>query len=458
MTFVSVRNFVGNGTGPIAMSQPRRGEIAKVGYHKSMMKQPTDSSQFYAKLHANTNFAQITNPEVYEPVPNDWFVIISDIQGSTVAIESGKYKAVNCVGAATIISVLNLSGGAGHNSETVEIPYIFGGDGATLLIPPQMRTRALQALAATREMAKSQFQLTLRVGCVPMSMLAQHGHSFEVAKFQTSPHIHQAAFSGSGLAYAEMLVKDPDPQNPFRSFEVPASNSGFDGLECRWQPIPHKNGEILSLVVKANSEDPNKIKSVYDKVIDSIESIYGHTDSLNPVRTDALRVNLKASELMIEAKIRQAGKGILKRIQYTGKIWLINVIWKRIFKNRSVAFGIDWGRYQDEVITNSDYRKFDGTLRMVIDGTAQQRGRLEAYLSEQQGKGVLLFGIHTSDSALLTCLVLNREGNHIHFVDGNNGGYAIAALALKGRAIEAKAKLEHEVAETEQSSLRARGA
>jgi len=37
----------------------------------------------------------------------------------------------------------------------------------------------------------------------------------------------------------------------------------------------------------------------------------------------------------------------------------------------------------------------------------------------------------------MTCLIFNHEGNHVHFVDGADGGYAMAArplkAALKGR-------------------------
>lgn len=47
-------------------------------------------------------------------------------------------------------------------------------------------------------------------------------------------------------------------------------------------------------------------------------------------------------------------------------------------------------------------------------------------------EGVLRFGLHRSPSALMTCLVFNLDkGEHIHFVDGDDGGFTAAAKKLK---------------------------
>ena len=45
----------------------------------------------------------------------------------------------------------------------------------------------------------------------------------------------------------------------------------------------------------------------------------------------------------------------------------------------------------------------------------------------------LVYGIHKSNSALMTCLIFQRHGKHIHFVDSSNGGYALASKELKNR-------------------------
>jgi hypothetical protein len=41
------------------------------------------------------------------------------------------------------------------------------------------------------------------------------------------------------------------------------------------------------------------------------------------------------------------------------------------------------------------------------------------------------YGIHVSNAALVTCIIDNRAGEHYHFVDGADGGYTLAAEAMK---------------------------
>ena len=84
-----------------------------------------------------------------------------------------------------------------------------------------------------------------------------------------------------------------------------------------------------------------------------------------------------------------------------------------------------------ELVDNSDFRKFDGVLRMVIDGNDQQYEALSRTLAEMHAQGHLAYGLHQSPQALLTCLVHSYTGEHVHFVDGSNGGYAMAARGLK---------------------------
>jgi hypothetical protein len=41
--------------------------------------------------------------------------------------------------------------------------------------------------------------------------------------------------------------------------------------------------------------------------------------------------------------------------------------------------------------------------------------------------------MHVARSAIMTCLIEERQGAHFHFVDGSGGGYAAAAAAMKKR-------------------------
>ena len=87
-----------------------------------------NSDLFYNELVPFSDFAEFVDFKAYEPVPDDWIVMIADVRGSTRAIEEGRYKDVNMVGAASITAVLNVCG-------EIEVPFVFGGDGGTVIVP-----------------------------------------------------------------------------------------------------------------------------------------------------------------------------------------------------------------------------------------------------------------------------------------------------------------------------------
>jgi hypothetical protein len=94
---------------------------------------------------------------------------------------------------------------------------------------------------------------------------------------------------------------------------------------------------------------------------------------------------------------------------------------------------VRWSNYRQEMVDNSDFRKFDGMLRMVMDGSDAQAAELGQFLEAQYRAGLPVYGMHKSREALVTCIVQSYNGNHLHFVDGSDGGYALAARGLKHR-------------------------
>jgi hypothetical protein len=99
--------------------------------------------------------------------------------------------------------------------------------------------------------------------------------------------------------------------------------------------------------------------------------------------------------------------------------------------------GFDPAVYRRTVVENSDFRKYDDCLRMTLDCTPGLADRIEQRLERAAGENIARFGLHRQSAALMTCIVPSiAENNHLHFVDGAAGGYAMAARQLK-RAIEA---------------------
>lgn len=91
--------------------------------------------------------------------------------------------------------------------------------------------------------------------------------------------------------------------------------------------------------------------------------------------------------------------------------------------------------YVQELSANTDFQKFDDMIRMVRDCSREQKESVLKYLEEQRRAGRLYYGAHFSNEALMTCLVFQLD-NHIHFVDGGGGGYALAAKQLKAQIKE----------------------
>jgi hypothetical protein len=210
-----------------------------------------DTSGFYSSQSSFRDFEGFTDSNNYQKAPGDWSVYVTDVVNSTRAIEAGKYKEVNLIGAASITLCINLL-------KCREFPFVFGGDGASFCIHAN-DCPADAELGSLLRLALDNYGLELRVARIP-----------------------------------------------------------------------------------------------------------------------------------------------------------------------------DSGHYMQHMRYHSDYRKFDDTLRLVLDCSEEQAAGLEAVLEAARSAGLIHYGLHRSDAALMTCFVQTmQDGGHLHFIDGGNGGFATAAQQLK---------------------------
>jgi hypothetical protein len=111
--------------------------------------------------------------------------------------------------------------------------------------------------------------------------------------------------------------------------------------------------------------------------------------------------------------------------------------WAERFGKRFGSY--DAPKYRQEMLAQTDYRKFDGMLRMVLDVTPAQADALEAMLMEEHAAGRVNFGLHRANPALMTCLVFDlAAADHVQFIDGGDGGFALAAVQFKAQ-VQARA-------------------
>jgi len=379
----------------------------------------TSSDNFYDRIPVFRGFASLMEPSLYSPLPDDWSVGVADIVESTKAIAQSRYKAVNMAGAAVVAAVTNALEGR-------EFPFVFGGDGASFAVSPDDFARARDALSATAAWVSADLDLVMRVALVPVAAIRAQGLDVRVARYGPSANLSYAMFSGGGLGWAEAAMKRGE-------FAVPPASSGaqpdLSGLSCRFEEIPSARGLILSvLVVPARDADPQAFRNVIEDIIALVER---SPDAGRPVPSGGPPLRWPPRGLDYEVRATRGGSLLSRRAYVFGRTFLAYVI---------MRFGINIGgfvpkAYIRQVVENSDFRKYDDGLRMILDCTEDLGRELTERLVAAADRGVVRYGLHRQDSAMMTCFTPSAiRSDHVHFIDGASGGYASAATALKATA------------------------
>jgi hypothetical protein len=378
------------------------------------------STSFYGSIPVFRGFASLMDPALYSPLPADWTIGVADIVESTKAIAAQRYKAVNMAGAAVIAAVTNALEGR-------EFPFVFGGDGASFAVAPDDLARAREALAATASWVRHDLDLKMRVALVPVAAIRAQGLDVRVARFGPSANLAYAMFSGGGLSFAEAAMK----RGEFAVAEGPAGTQpDLSGLSCRFEEIPASRGLILSvLVVPARAADPLLFRKVIEDVIQLVER---SPDAGRPVPPQGPPLRWPPQGLDYEARAARGGPLFRRRVGvliYTLFVYLI------------MRFDIRFGgfvpkTYVRQVVENSDFRKYDDGLRMILDCTPELDRALSERVASAARDGIVRYGLHRQDAAMMTCFTPSAlRSDHMHFIDGARGGYASAAAALKAMAV-----------------------
>jgi hypothetical protein len=300
---------------------------------------------------------------------------------------------------------------------------VFGGDGASFAVAPNDLDRARDALAATAAWVVEDLDLAMRVALIPVADVRKQNFDVRVARFAPSPNVSYAMFSGGGLGWAEAAMKRGEFAVPVAA---PGSQPDLSGLSCRFEEVPSARGLILSvLIVPASGADASAFRGVIEDVIAMVER---SPEAGRPVPSGGPDIKWPPAGIEYETRAARGGSRLGRRI--------------RVLANTLVAyavmrFNIKFGNfipknYIREVVENSDFRKYDDGLRMILDCTQELAHALEQRLAAAASAGVIRYGLHRQDAAMMTCFTpsLDRK-DHVHFIDGARGGYASAATALK---------------------------
>ena len=382
---------------------------------------------FYRDLPTFEKFSELSDLSHFANCPRDWWIVLTDVAGSTQAIREGRYRDVNLVGVSSIVAVLNVA-------PKGCIPFVFGGDGATLLIPPELVNDVKEALIATRRMASQEFGLQLRIGIVPVAKVLDQGQQVLVGKWQVSPNYMQALFRGGGLTAAERILKG-DASSWIETEPDSAAQANYSGLECRWSPITPQKGKVHCLIVSfRDSLSADTHNKTLQDILTEIKKIYPDADTGgSPFPQDRYRLTWNFAKLWGEVKIRFHAQSVFKRLSEWLHFSVYNVFGQRLVRDQVVTETQDWGKYVRELMANTDTKKFDDSLKMILSGPESSERDLRRVLEKLRLEKKIFYGVFVCGSAQMTCLVFSRHGDHIHFVDGSDGGYAMAAAELKAQ-------------------------
>lgn len=350
-------------------------------------------------------------------VPSDWYIVVTDIENSTNAVAKGLHNDVNLSATGSIITVLNT---LKRVNKTIKIPYFFGGDGSTFIIPKPVLTPVLLALNDYSQHVKKRTQLNLRVGHLQVQKVYDNQVSLRISKVSHNSYLTTPVVLGNGLKYAEAVIKERF--KPSDISNKPQVELNLNGMECRWDKIyPNKTDKkVVCLLVDCDQEDIQA--QVYSEIMSEIDTVFGPLEKRNPISIDKLKLDPSIKKIRNEmyAKLGRY------KITYLISNWFITLIGVFYFK-----FFKDGKKQKKRIALLTDTLMIDGILNTVISGTSAQVERLKLMLDRLEKNNKIIYGIHVTHASIMSCYIEDRKEKHIHFVDGTEGGYTSAAMMFK---------------------------
>lgn len=373
---------------------------------------------FYTNLvnHKEPVNKLLSKTDLFQRIPDDWYIVITDIKSSTANVKKGLSQLVNLIATGSVIAVLNIA-----KKQTIDIPFFFGGDGATILVPPILLKETMEALILHKENIKKEFDIQLRVGNILLSDVYKNNLELKIIKTSINKLLTIPVVLGNGLQFAEKVIKSRD--NVFNNSITISTKVDLNGMECRWNNIspPENLKEVVSLLISTLNESEQA--SIFQHILEKTDEIYGPLNKRNPISVSKLKLNFSYRKIRTELK---AGNHEFRFISFL-KIWITGLIGKYFY----LPYTRKGRKYLKALTQLSDILVIDGRINMVISGSEKQRLLLTEYLDDLEKNGQIIYGIYVSEKSIMSCYVRNRKADHIHFVDGGSSGYTRAAMVLK---------------------------
>jgi hypothetical protein len=378
-------------------------------------------------LPAIHDFAREANdPKHYEALGRDWFLAVADVEASTMLAGAGRDRDVNFVAGAAVAVLTRVA-----TKPPDMTACQFGGDGAIAAVSPDCHAATRDALAALAHWAKTEIDVPLRVGLVPVAALLDAGHEIRAALQDFGNGNVFGQFLGDGVMAADAWVK---ADGKWRVDPAPGELPGIEGLSCRWQPVPATRGRVMCVIVDPAPGDAGRaalarLSQAFEKIVPGMTAApLGDGGRLEPKGVPARRA------LQVEMRAQPRGKRLARLLTALGGMLIL----KFVHALGGKIGRVDTNLYRRALAERSDYRKLAGGPRLVLDVTDAEAEAIEAELAREEAAGHVVFGTSRAASTTITCLVGDFAADrHIHFVDGDGLGFWRAASALKAKRAKA---------------------
>ncbi|WP_179376279.1 DUF3095 family protein [Winogradskyella wichelsiae] len=375
--------------------------------------------KYYNKLkNSNETLVDLlANESCFSEVPNTWHVVVVDILNSTLAVDQGKHHQVNLTATGAIISVLNF---IRKEKQNIEIPYFFGGDGATFIIPTLFLNKIIKILDNYSLHIKKNTNLILRVGHISVAYLLTQKTSLKIAKHQLTDQLSIPIVLGNGLKKAEEIIKTNFEESYATNFEKALLN--LEGMECRWKEINpiQTQKKVVCLLLDAINEADQRL--IYREVISEMDTFFGAFNNRQPIKSNNLKLNFSILNIWEEMKISLTKQNF----GYLLKKWFSTLVGK-FYLNLSS----NGKQYLKQIGQLSHTFMLDGMINTVFTAEQSKIDLFTDYLNQLEKDKKIIYGIHITHASVMSCYVLDRKTKHSHFVDGTEGGYTSAAKMLK---------------------------
>jgi hypothetical protein len=374
---------------------------------------------YYTNLKKSTRtLVDVLDDESYfSEIPNTWHVVVVDIENSTQSVDAGKHHQINLTATGAIISVLNT---IRKEKKNIEIPYFFGGDGATFIVPAALLNKITVVLENYSLHIKRNIDLTLRVGHTSIKNLSAENSTLKIVKHQLTEQLAIPIVLGNGLKKAEEIIKNTFVAIDYGNFKKDLLN--LEGMECRWKqinPTQTKNKVVCLLLDSINETSQREL---YRDILTEMDTIFGTFKSRQPIASTNLKLNFSLFKIWEEMKISLVDKNWI----YLFKNWISTLIGKW-FLNLTE----DGKQYLKQIGQLSHTFMLDGMINTIFTAEQDKIDLFIAYLNQLEKDKKIIFGIHVTHASIMSCYVLDRKTKHAHFVDGTEGGYTSAAKMYK---------------------------